>query len=101
MRDLLRKFYYKNDRDKYIFSRLMVLILALGFWLLGILNYFPPGLLIILASLRLIELTYLKEDVMKVENKTERKITFQIILCMLGYGVAIIVIMLINTRGYI
>lgn len=101
MRDLLRKLYYKNDGDKYIFSCILILILVLGFWMLGILDYFPPGLLIILASLRLIELTYLKEDVIKVENKTKRKISFQIILCMLGYGVAIIVIMLINMRGYI
>ena len=101
MRDFFRHIYYKNLFIKNVIFILIMFVLAFVLWMMDMLGYFPPLLLIVVASLRLTELVYLKDDVMSYENKSEKAIKREKVFCLIGYIVSIVAIIKVINKGYV
>lgn len=101
MRDFLRHMYYKNLFIKNVIFILIMFVLAFVLWKMDMLGYFTPLLLIVLVSLRLTELVYLKDDVMSHENKSEKAIKREKVICLIGFIVSIVAIFKVIDKGYI
>ena len=101
MRDFFRHIYYKNLFIKNVIFILIMFVLAFVLWKMDMLGYFPPLLLIVVASLRLTELVYLKDDVMSYENKSEKAIKREKVFCLIGYIVSIVAIIKVINKGYV